>query len=188
MAEFKLARAQFLNGYRNNFGSADLSEVTDLNIASLACPIGGEADLRDTVSEACGFSLPAPGSTSGSLADGMIMIGLSQDQWFAMTEGDSANLDRLLAAISKTAYCTDQSDNWAALRLTGSSSVAALQRLCPIDVHPPAFQPGAMARTVMHHLGVIILCEGKDRYLLISGSSSAKSFLHAIDTAVQSVT
>ena len=63
-----------------------------------------------------------------------------------MTEGDSANLDRLLAAISKTASSTDQSDNWAALRLTGGSSVAALERLCPIDVHPPAFQPGAMAR------------------------------------------
>ena len=43
------------------------------------------------------------------------------------------------------------------------------------------------ARTVMEHLGVLILRTGEDDYLLLSASSSAKSFLHAVEVSLTNV-
>jgi sarcosine oxidase subunit gamma len=42
-------------------------------------------------------------------------------------------------------------------------------------------------RTVMEHLGVLILRTGDDAFMLLSASSSAKSFLHALETSVANV-
>ena len=39
----------------------------------------------------------------------------------------------------------------------------------------------------MEHLGVLIMRTGEDRFLLLSASSSAGSFLHAVETAIKSV-
>ena len=51
-----------------------------------------------------------------------------------------------------------------------------------------AFGDGRVARTVMEHLGVIIHRESDGTYLLMSASSSAESFLHAVETSIKYVT
>ena len=56
------------------------------------------------------------------------------------------------------------------------------------SLYPDAFVEGAAARTVMEHLGVLILRTGPDAYLLLSASSSAGSFLHAVETSLVNVT
>jgi sarcosine oxidase subunit gamma len=73
------------------------------------------------------------------------------------------------------------------LRVSGPKSRIALERICPLDLHPSTFPQGRVARTLMEHLGVIILHEGPDTYLLLSARSSAGSFLHAVETSVRNV-
>ena len=60
-----------------------------------------------------------------------------------------------------------------------------LERLCPLDLHESAFPVGAAQRTVMEHMGAVILREGTDEFLLLSASSSAASFLHAVKTSIR---
>lgn len=84
-----------------------------------------------------------------------------------------------------TLYLNDQSDSWVMLRVAGAGVRRALERLCPLDLHPDAFAPGAVARTVMEHLAVIVLHEAEDTFVLLSPRSSAASFLHEIETSVR---
>ncbi|MDX1786447.1 MAG: sarcosine oxidase subunit gamma, partial [Roseovarius sp.] len=69
--------------------------------------------------------------------------------------------------------------------ISGPGSLAALERICMLDLHPDAFKVNAVARTVMEHMGAIIARTGEDTYLLLSASSSAKSFLHAIELSIE---
>ena len=74
------------------------------------------------------------------------------------------------------------------LRLRGEKAREALERICLLDLDESAFQVGDAARTAMEHLGTVILREGSDCFLLMSAGSSAKSFLHAVETSVRNVT
>ena len=96
--------------------------------------------------------------------------------------------ERVVAArLNGAAYTTDQTDVWVALGLSGAARGAALERICPIDLHPDAFAVDDAARTVMEHLGVLILRTDADEYLLLSASSSARSFLHAVETSLRNI-
>ena len=44
------------------------------------------------------------------------------------------------------------------------------------------------ARTVMEHMGAMIVHLSGDRFLLLSASSSAQSFLHAVELSYRYVT
>ena len=87
--------------------------------------------------------------------------------------------------IKGAAYTTDQTDVWTGLEIAGSRARTALERICPIDLHPDSFDVGDAARTTMEHLGTLIIRTDEDTFLLMSGSSSAKSFLHAVETSIQ---
>jgi len=89
--------------------------------------------------------------------------------------------------LGDNAYCTDQSDSWVTLELTGPNALHALERICPVDLRPDIFTVGSVARTTMEHLGVIIARVGEDQYWLMSASSSAESFLHAITLSVNNI-
>ena len=82
-------------------------------------------------------------------------------------------------------YSSDQSDAWCLLRIDGPASRRALERVCPLDLHPDAFPVGAVARSVVEHLGAIVLREGENAFLLLSPRSSARSFLHEIERSIR---
>ena len=189
MSEFTLKAEPFLGGFQKSFGSTDLREVTDLEIVSVSCPIGGLDPLRTRIESVFGTALPGPGFSSGSISDGALFVWMSPDQWFAVTEsGSQPALGQFQDKIGPLGYFTSQTDNWAVLRLDGDIALPALERICPIDLHPSVFPPRSAARTVMEHLGTLICCEDRNRYLLLSASSSARSFLHAVETSIQYVT
>lgn len=188
MAEYKLVAEPFLGGYRGSFDAAELAEVTDLSIVSIACPLGESDRLNESAAAAWGRPMPAPGASIGALSDNPLVLGMSPDQWFALFQGPGGPaLELTRTALGAHGYFTDQSDSWVALRLTGALAIPALERICPIDLHPRVFTAGTSARTVMEHLGSIIFCEGPNRYLLLSASSSAESFLHAVTTSIGNV-
>ena len=91
------------------------------------------------------------------------------------------------AKIADTAYLTDQSDSFAIVRIKGARSRDALERICPIDLHLDEFSVGTVTRTLMEHLGVIILREDEDAFMLMSARSSARTFWHAVQTSIQNI-
>ena len=116
---------------------------------------------------------------------------MAQDQFLLCVE-DVANsfemnkdLEQKLAGI---AYTTDQTHVWVALDIGGPATLTALERICPVDLDISAFDIGAVARTSMEHLGVIITRITKTNFRLFSASSSAGSFLHALETSIENIT
>ena len=188
MPEFKLAPEPFLGGYSGNFGANRLEEATDLSIVSIACPQGGREALESAVSKAWSLRLPAPGRTASAGADGPVLMFTAPDQYFALLPaGGDPPLRHVQTALGDAAYCTDQSDNWVALRMSGPLASAALERICPVDIDPSAFPAGSATRTVLEHIGGIVFCEEEGRFLLLAPSSFAGSFLHAAETSIKYV-
>lgn len=187
MDNFTLTATPFLGGYSRDFGATSLTEITDISLLSIAQPLDGRAGLTKAINATWGLALPDPGHSALSKDSKTTVLCLGADTFFAIIEGnDTARAAAQM--LGSFAYTTDQSDNWVALRLSGELAHAALERICPIDLHPTVFPTGAFARTSMEHLGVIILRESENIFLLLSASSSAGSFLHAIETSLIYVT
>ena len=89
--------------------------------------------------------------------------------------------------LSKNSYLTLQTDAWVCIRISGPSALKALERICPINLDPEIFLKDYIARTITEHLGSIVICENPNSYLLMSASSSAKSFLHALEVSLKNV-
>lgn len=186
MPDPTLAPVPALGGYGRDFGAATLDELPTLAIVSIARPLGGEAALAAAFRDGFGTEPPEPGASALS-ADGRVrFLRLSPDQTFALFEHDGPDAARLVGArLGDAAWLTDQTDAWVALRLRGPASRAALERICPIDLDPESFPEDRFARTVMEHLGAIVLRAEPDGFLLLAARSSAASFLHAVETSIR---
>jgi sarcosine oxidase subunit gamma len=73
------------------------------------------------------------------------------------------------------------------LAIKGEGVYAALERICQLDVSEKTFPVGSVARTQMEHLGVIIIKQENDSFMLMSAASSAENFLHAVVTSVKAL-
>lgn len=178
-----------LGGYDREFTGISLTELGGRALVSVATPLDGRDALAKAVSDAYGAELPEAGSSTVS-SDGQVrLLGLQRDQMFLMyvSDGDLADKD-VAENLGDAGYYTDQSDSWVVMRVAGPDCRNALERICMLDIHPDRFAVGAVARTTMEHLGVIILRDEEDAFVLLSPRSSAKSFLHALVTSVDNVT
>jgi sarcosine oxidase subunit gamma len=162
-----------------------LREITDLDLTSLAVPHKGATKLKTAIKS--GFDLSKPTSVKSTANDKTRLLMTQPDQLFVMTPRSNHAETTIRNAIGDTAYITDQTDSWVVLELTGPSSRAALERICQVDLHPDVFKQNQMARTTMEHMGSMIIRTGDDTYLLMSASSSAASFLHAVEVSAQHV-
>jgi sarcosine oxidase subunit gamma len=188
VSDLTLTAAPALGGYHADFGAVTLEERPATAIVSIACPLGGAAALEEALRAGFGAAVPAPGASARSADGGTRFLWMAPDLVLAVFEHDTPDATRQVAArLGGTAYLTDQTDAWVALRIAGPAVRAALERICPLDLHPGAFPEGRVARTVMEHLPVIILREGPDAFLLLSARSSADSFLHAVETSIRNV-
>lgn len=185
MPEFTLTSAPPLAGYDQSFDGVKLGAPVDLAIVSIALPLGGEVAAEKAIKSAYGAALPAPGKSVLS-KDGLArLVRLSSDAAFVIFTHATPDAEPHVAEKLKgAAYTTDQTDVWSALEISGAKARTALERICPIDLHPDAFTDGDAARTSMEHLGTLIIRTGGDAFLLLSASSSAKSFLHAVETSI----
>ncbi|MFQ5621774.1 MAG: sarcosine oxidase subunit gamma [Paracoccaceae bacterium] len=189
MADFVLKAQPALGGYSEDFEGTRLEEVADLAIVSLATPLGGEAAVAEALTAAYGCEVPPVGRSALSADGATRLLAMARDQLFVVFP--HAPPDALSVVAEKTGgagYLTDQSDTWFALRLSGPGALGALERICLLDLHESAFPPGSAARTVMEHMGCIVLREMEDTFLLLSARSSARSFLHAVETSLRYTT
>ena len=182
MAEHTLEAAPLLGGKSLSFGDSRVVERDDLALVSIATPQDGGEALAAILKDEWAFDVPAPtlSSTSGDVrairtaADQMMLV-------FPHLTPD-ANV-HVQVKLDGVGYTTDQTDAWVVLEVSGPDSIAALERLCPLDLHASAFPVNAAGRTVMEHMGAMIVRTDDDGYLLMSASSSAQSFLHAVETS-----
>lgn len=188
MAEFHLTAEPPLAGYDKAFAGASLKAPADLALVSIALPLGGEDAAHKAIKAAYGCALPEVGKACATPRKTAHLLRLGVDQAFVVLEHAEPDAERVVAeALKGAAYTTDQTDVWVALDISGPKARDALERICPIDLHDDAFAIMDLARTTMEHLGVIILRTDEERWRLLSASSSARSFLHALETSVKNV-
>ncbi len=184
MVETTLTAEPFLDGYSRVFGDTSLTEITDLALVSVAIPLGGDAKAESAMSNAFGVNIPEIGG-SVVAKNNCRILRLSRDQLFVVFSRDTPDAETLVSRqLNNTVYTTDQSDVWVGLEISGPDALPALERICPIDLHSTKFGPGAVARTAMEHLGVIIVRTGQSAYLMLSASSSAISFLRTVEISL----
>lgn len=174
MAEFTLVARPALGGYAREWNGAALVEV-ERTLVSAAARAGKAPEL---------FGAPLPGPGRFVEAEGVTAVWTGPEQWMLMAE-DAGLPGRLRDAWGGAVSLTEQTDGWALLRLSGPAAMAGLERFCPLDLG--AFPAGSAARTAMEHVGAVILREDDaPTFLLMTARSSARSFLHGLETALES--
>ncbi len=188
MADIALTVRDPFEGVRFETPGVILSGVTGMALVSAAIPNGKDAAFAKALKAAYGVTRAAPGTTARASDGATLLVGLQRDQVFVMFDRTDDWPERNVAEkLRGSAYVTDQSDGWVMARIHGPRCREALERICRLDLDPEVFAQGAVARTLMEHLNVIILRDGKDSFLLMSPGSSAASFLHALETSIRNI-
>lgn len=180
MADIVLTAKTPLDGYDVTIGRCRMREITDFEMVSVAVPLAEEPSVKGALKAAFGLTFPDHGQSIVSGANRAIRMGPDQ---LMLLLGDRSSLDAM-TALEGAAYVTEQTGNWVICEISGDGARAALERLCPVDLHDAVFPEGACARTVMEHMNAAIVRTGPQTWWLMSASSSAKSFAHAIEQSM----
>ena len=180
-----------LDNFSETLHGISVSEVTEKAIVSLAISPANDAAFAKAIKKAFKVERPIVGQFTQSETNNATFLGLQQDQLFVMFDyaGDRAvdEINSSINASDQIAYLSDQSDSWVTLRMSGGRCLEALERICPLDLHPTTFLVGSVARTSMEHMAAIIVHESDGSYLLMSLRSFAQSFLHAVTTSIENI-
>lgn len=182
MPEFQLYETHALGGRKplvESLGRIAIREITGRSLVSVTARQGRADRVVRAVAARHGVTLPVPGQSAS--ASDLTFVWMGPQQWFADAPRDAVpDLEaELRASLGDDASLTDQSDSWIRIGLCGDRLHRVLEKLCMVDLHPDHFVPGSAVRSVMEHLGVVILRpEEGDDFELWSARSSARS-LHA---------
>ena len=184
-SSLKLEAISPLAGYKQDFGTVQVEELTEKALVSIAEPLNTKTKLRTALKKHTGAEWPAIGKFTQS-KKGYQLLGIQSDMVFVLFDHPGGLADTAIkGALKSNAYCTDQSDAWVMIKVSGKGVYSALERICPINISTSAFETGSLARTQMEHLGVVIMKDGEDSFTLMGASSSADDLLHAITTSVK---
>ena len=186
MAEFAftLEARPILGGADLSIGANRIVECDDLALVSVATPLGGDADLANALKDAYGIDVPD--ARQSTVQGDMRAIRTAPDQIMLVFPHSTPDANAVVQSrLNGAGYTTDQSDNWVVLEATGPDTLTALERLCLLDVR--SFPDGGSGRTVMEHMGALIVRLSAEKVLLLSASSSAPSFLHAVENSYRNV-
>jgi sarcosine oxidase subunit gamma len=125
--------------------AAALLEVMALGPVAAIQPWPGRVAAVDAALKARGLGFPAPGQ-SVEVADTRLV-------WAGR---ETAFLIGAPAPELADAAVIDLTDGWAGLSLSGPGAEAVLARLVPIDLRAAAFGEGAVARTLLGHVPVLV--------------------------------
>lgn len=189
MSDFALTARSPLDGHKRDYDGTAIAEVCDRAVVSIATPTGGEGQFSKAIVRAFGTQAPMVGQSTTSNHRNARFLGMARQQIFVIFDDPgTAPVEAIAAELGETAYLVDQSDSWVSVSISGTTARAALERICPIDLHQNAFAVGQVARTLMDHLAVIVVREGPDAFLLMSPRSSARCFLQALETSCENIT
>jgi len=158
-------------------GRFDLTEA-DLGPIHSVAPLPGRRAALDAALLAAGFVFPAPSEMHEGPAGRMVWAG--RDLAFLMGAAPSD-------AVRAAAAVTDQSDGWAALRLSGRGIADVLARLVPVDCGDGALPPGRAVRTQINHMPGLLLREGAEAVVLMTFRSMGATLVHEVAEAARRV-
>ncbi|MCP5086254.1 MAG: sarcosine oxidase subunit gamma [Rhodobacteraceae bacterium] len=188
MPDFTLTEKPALGGFDHDFDGTSLKENVGLAIVSVAIPLGGDDAVAEALKSAYGADTPVVGDSSLSKDGATRIIRTATDQLFVLFQHETPDAAQIVAGkLGDAGYYVDQTHNWVGLTLDGPLSRAALERVCAMNLHKDRFPLNKAERTVMEHMGAIVARTGEDAFLLLSASSSAGSYLHAIETSLKYV-
>lgn len=191
---YTLTASSPLEGHRINVDGASLVEITTVSIVSVTPSASHKKEFEAAILKLFGSGqLNAVTAHESRGKKKYLFLPSAHDQWFLCFYNDGADpidaASSLLGRrLSKQLSMTDQSDAWVILTLTGPLVRRTLERICPIDCSASTMPIGTTARTIIEHLGSIIVRRPNDDnanpcFWLLSARSSASSFLHAITTS-----
>ena len=184
MADFALVAAPILGGLDKTIGEGRIVERDDLALVSVAVPLGDDEALEQALKD--GWNLDRPEPTQTTTSGETTAISIAADQLMLVFPHSTPDANKVVQEkLNGAGYTTDQTDNWVVLEVSGKATLAALERLCPLNLDLDAFPIGASGRTVMEHMGALIVRTGEDSFFLMSASSSAASFAHAVELSYE---
>ena len=154
-------------------------EMADLGPVTAILPYNGREDaLSEALARHHGIGWPKPRRSVIKGEARIVWSGMEQ----AMLIGVAAD-----GRLGEHAALIDQSDAWAAVRISGEASRDVLARLCPLDLNPQVFRRGHAARSLIGHMSSLIHREGDTRYLVMTFRSMADTLAHELQEAMTSV-
>ena len=165
-------------------GACRIVERCDVALASFAIRKGREADVAKAA-KAAGVPLPDPARWEAGEPFSALWVG--PQTW--LVEAPFATHQDIVAhlkpAFGDAASISEQTDAWVRLDLAGAGLAALMERLSNVDL--AQVPDGYATRTVIEHLGCYLIRKGAGEITLYGARSSARSLLHAIETAARSV-
>jgi sarcosine oxidase, subunit gamma len=119
--------------------------------------VRGDEKARARASAALGCELP--GALRGASGGSVEALWLGPDEWLVLVGADEA--DRIASALREALSALDHavvdvSDRFAGISVEGSRARDVLNAGVPLDLHPRAFPPGIVARTVLAKAPVVL--------------------------------
>lgn len=187
MAEHRLKPITPLGGdtpRKDMFQGVTITEVVDTALASLSARQSKAAEFRAAAPKFFGFDLPAPARVASGGDYTAIWTG--PDQWFI--EAPFASHEDIAGIVKQgfgdSASVTEQTDGWGRFDLEGPRVRKVFEILSNLDLDKMA--SGGASRSVIEHLGCIVVCrEAGARYSVYGPRSSAASLHHALITAAK---
>ena len=147
-------------------------ELRFLTMVGVRSEPGSAAAVRI---ETC-LGVPLP-SACGSVTagDGVSVLWLSPDEFLVVSDEDPARLtSRLVEALGDgCGSVTDLSANRTTLELAGASARATLEKGCPLDLHPRAFETGTAYVTLVGSVPIVLWKVDEELYRILPRSSFA---------------
>ncbi len=157
----------------------DLTPVPPRSIAGIASFCD-----QDRFHAASRLAFGAPLPMKGFVQAGAITLARVAPTRFLATGDAGADLPaRLAKTLDGLAAVTDQSDMWAAWRMSGDSVREWLARVVPVDLAADIFQIGDLALTRAGRLDVRVCRVDADAYEVAVTRSVAADLVHALEQA-----
>lgn len=185
VGEFTLTARAPLGSLDKSFDGISLKTPEPTGLLALSVSRDGEPGLNEALQRTVDCQWPAVGQSAISNSGHATVLRLSREHALIQFDESAVAAGQLIDGLSSVAWLADQSDSWAALWIDGSRSREMLERTCMLDLDATVFDRGAVARTRMEHLAVIIYRQTDNGFLLLSATSSAASFLHMIQTSIR---
>ena len=160
-----------------SIGDATLEEVDAGPLTSLS-PLDDADALPGALQDAHGLGWPGVGRSTAKEGARLLWFGRAE----VMLMGVAPD-----KALGAHAAVVDQTDAWAAVRLSGSVAVDVLARLVPIDLRDAQFANDDCIRTQLFHLNVSITKLDRDAFMILVFRSMATTLVHDLKAAMQAV-
>lgn len=154
-----------------------LVEVKDPTLYQIAAWPGTIATVGDRAAAmARADAAPGPGGSSTGTAGTLLRV--EPLKWWL--HGTAAQ-----AIDAEEGAVLDLSHSRVQVRLTGPQARLCLNRLLPLDLRDRSFPAGAVAASVMHHVGVTLWRSGDGYELFLPRGFAASLWEVLFDTAIQ---